>query len=363
MSKLKHTTSEFDSAIRKVRANYADVTNVNATASDVVEGKVFKSANKELVTGTLGNAEITPTIRIEGSVLGDQVSDYPIKATPSFKVKTNGVIESTTDGQNVTKYIRVEQKTCTPKDVEQDVVPTTGRLLEQVTIEAAKVLPVIEKMYIPTLKLTKPTDKTSTSYGAYVPSGNTHNNVYCKNGKLDMAKVYLFLVGSTINDINQVTIINPETKNILPTTIILNPGDSITSSGNTYAPAGVLTLTTEGRLTFKHTADFYSGTGNTTWLLWINGNYYLPCVDYTVFSHDYNGVGSYSSRAQGFYGGNVAIGEYSSNTVTYYRPKALLANLTNVYFYFYWNSTSRYDKIRLTFNYGTYLGFFVEQED
>lgn len=87
MSKLKHTTSEFDSAIRKVRANYADVTNVNATASDVVEGKVFKSANKELVTGTLGNAEITPTIRIEGSVLGDQVSDYPIKATPSFKVK------------------------------------------------------------------------------------------------------------------------------------------------------------------------------------------------------------------------------------------------------------------------------------
>ena len=81
MSKLKHTTSEFDSAIRKVRANYADVTNVNATASDVVEGKVFKSANKELVTGTLGNAEITPTIQIEGSVLGDQVSDYPIKAT------------------------------------------------------------------------------------------------------------------------------------------------------------------------------------------------------------------------------------------------------------------------------------------
>ena len=56
MSKLKHTTSEFDSAIRKVRANYADVTNVNAIASDVVEGKIFKSANKELVTGTLGNA-------------------------------------------------------------------------------------------------------------------------------------------------------------------------------------------------------------------------------------------------------------------------------------------------------------------
>ena len=57
MSKLKHTTSEFDSAIRKVRANYADVTNVNAIASDVVEGKIFKSANKELVTGTLGNAD------------------------------------------------------------------------------------------------------------------------------------------------------------------------------------------------------------------------------------------------------------------------------------------------------------------
>ena len=364
MSKLTHKGSEFDAAVRKVRADYADVSNVNATSEDVVSGKVIINANKEIVTGNLGNAQIATNAVISGAVVGDDMSDYPVQATPSCVVSKEGFIDSIADSETQTRYVKVQSKTCTPKAVEQVVTPSSGRLLSDVTVNAASVPPVIEKMYIPTYNLTKPATKTGTYYGAYASSGSKHDNVYCSASNPDKAKVYLFRVGSTINDNNPVIIVDPETKQIPSTTIVLGLGDSITSTGNTYAPAGILTLTTAGRLTFEHTAAFYcmSGSGSAVWLLWINGYYYIPCVDYKVFSHSYNGVGSYAQTAKGFYGGNLNVSTYSSS-VTYYKPKTLFANLTNVYFYFYWNGTSNYEKLRLTFNYGTYLGFFIEQEE
>lgn len=49
---LTHSGQELDNAIGKVLADYADVSGVTATASDVAAGKYFVDANKTLVEGT-----------------------------------------------------------------------------------------------------------------------------------------------------------------------------------------------------------------------------------------------------------------------------------------------------------------------
>ena len=125
----------------------------------------------------------------------------------------------------------------------------------------------------------------------------------------------------------------------------------------------VITFTTEGRITFQHTAAFYAGTGNSIMLLWIDGYYYIPCVDYKYFSHNYNGVGSYVTTSK-TYIRDGSISKVTGDTaVNYYKPKTLFANMTNIYFYAYYHTSSSYEKIRMTFNYGTYEGYFVEEDE
>ena len=365
MGKLNYKASEFDSAVRKVRADYADVTGVDATAADVLEGKIIMNANKELITGTLKNAEVTPNALILGSVVGDNESDYPVEATPSVNVNQEGYIDSISDGTTITKYIKTEEKTCTPRDYEQEINATSGRLMKSVTVQAADVPPVIEKMYISRFKLTAPTTSTGSSTKAYMANGNTHNNVYCsaEAAQSGTAKVYLYRLGSTLSDSTYIDFVDVNTKKVPSTTIVLSAGDSVTSTGNTFAPAGILTFTTEGRITFKHTAAFYVATGNSLFLLWINGYYYIPCVDYKYFSHNYTGVGSYVSTSTTYMKGGSISRVTGSTAVNFYKPKTLFANMTNIYFYAYYYRSNDYELIRMTFNYGTYEGYFVEDDE
>ena len=366
MGKLNYKTSEFDAAIRKVRSDYADVTGVDATSEDVAKGKTIMNAQKQLIEGSLEDASVTLDATIESTIVGENESDYPISVTPSINVSKSGYLSETPEGTAVTKYIRTETKSCTPSSSKQVINASYGKLMEEVDVGAAEVPSVIQGMYITSYNITKPTTKTELNYGAYVPSGGKHNNVYCsaEDAQSGKAKVYLFRVGDTIQDLTPLIIVDPETKKVPDTTIILSPGDSVTGTSATYATPGTLTFTTDGRVQFTHSTAFYCmvQTGNCIFLLYIDGYYYIPCVDYKLFKHGYTGVGSYARNTSGFYNGylRVAKGDISVN---YYKPKLLFANLTNLYFYFFWDKTTRYDPLRMTFNYGTYVGFFVEGEE
>ena len=366
MGKLNYKTSEFDAAIRKVRSDYADVTGVDATSEDVAKGKTIMNAQKQLIEGSLEDASVTLDATIESTIVGENESDYPISVTPSINVSKSGYLSETPEGTTVTKYIRTETKSCTPSSSKQVINASYGKLMEEVDVGACSVPAVIQGIYVNSYSFKKPTAKTQSSYGAYVPSGSKHNNVYCsaENAQSGKAKVYLFRVGATINDLNTFIIVDPNTKQIPDTTIVLSAGDSVTGTSNTYAPAGTLTFTTEGRLQFTHSTSFYcmDYSGSCIFLLYIDGYYYVPCVDYKLFSHNYNGVGSYAKTTAGYEGGDLSV-VCGDTPINYYKPKTLFANLTNVYFYFYWNKTTNYEALRMTFNYGTYVGFFVEGEE
>ncbi len=366
MGKLNYKTSEFDAAIRKVRSDYADVKNVDASAEDVVKGKTFMNAQKELIVGTLEDAEITPSVSIESNLIGEDESDYPVSVTPSVNLSKAGYLSEIEEGTAITKYVKTETKSCTPSKSRQEIKASYGKLMEEVDVGAAEVPAVIDGMCITSFNVTKPTDKTVVGYGAYVPSGSKHNNVYCTADALSSgkAKVYLFRMGETINDLNPLVIVDPETKQIPDTTIVLSPGDSATGTSASYATPGTITLTTEGRVQFTHSSNFYCmyQTGSCILLLYINGYYYIPCVDYKFFRHGSSGVGSYARNAVGFYNGDLKVvrGEVPVN---FYKPKLLFANMTNLYFFFFWDKTTNYDPLRMTFNWGSYVGYFVEGEE
>ena len=366
MGKLNYKTSEFDAAIRKVRSDYADVSSVNASSLDVVKGKTIMNAQKELIEGSLEDADISLDVLVKSTVVGETESNYPISATPSINVSKSGYISQIEEGTAITKYVRVETKTCTPSTSRQEIKASYGKLMEEVDVGAAEVPAVIQGIYVSSYKFSKPTGKSSSTYGAYVPSGSKHNNVFCsaEDATSGKAKVYLFRVGESINDLNYFSIVDPETKQIPDTTIILSAGESVTATSNTYAPSGTLTFTSEGRLQFTHSSSFYcmDGSGSCIFLLYIDGYYYVPCVDYKLFHHNYNGVGSYAKTTAGYEGGSLSVVK-GDTPINYYKPKVLFANLTNVYFYFYWNKTTNYEALRMTFNYGTFEGFFIEGEE
>ena len=77
---LTHSGQELDNAIGKVLGDYADVSGVTATASDVAAGKYFVDANKTLVEGTASGG---------GSMYSLEVSrrGYTIEQTSLYSVE------------------------------------------------------------------------------------------------------------------------------------------------------------------------------------------------------------------------------------------------------------------------------------
>lgn len=374
MSKLNHTTEDFDRAIRKVRSDYGDVTSVDATASDVVSGKVIVNSSKEAVTGNLELAEVSPSASISGDEVGDAESSYPISITPKVKVNTPGTISSVSSGETIRKYIKVQEKTVSPKRTEQEVVPSSNHLFSKVTVSAATVGAVIEGYHLGLMHISKPTTATSGMYSAYFRTGDKHDNVYFSGtnpSTNEKARLYLFRVGVDIpSEGIDVEVVDPSTKQIPSTTIVLRPGDSLTCDANTYAAGGILEFTSAGRITFQYTSNYSTGNGygSQIWLLYYQGYYYIPCVDYKWFTHGYNGVGTYSKSGGGPIGGGPSI-KKGATGVSFYNPKVLICNLTNIYYHTssYGSAAERYgeayEKGRQTFNYGLYEQYYVEDVD
>ena len=103
--------------VNAIPSNYKDTTNVDATAGDVLEGKVIVTSTGE-VTGTMPN---------NGAV------SKTLDATASNQSYT--VPAGYHDGTG-TVSITLETKSTTPTTSSQTIVPTSGKVLSQVTVNA-----------------------------------------------------------------------------------------------------------------------------------------------------------------------------------------------------------------------------------
>ena len=95
---------------------YQDVSSVNASAGDVLTGKIFVASDGTVVTGTMvNNGAVSKTL--DGTTIS-----YTI---PKGYHSGSGTVK-----------IVLETKTVTPTKSAQDVTPTTGKVLSKVTVAA-----------------------------------------------------------------------------------------------------------------------------------------------------------------------------------------------------------------------------------
>lgn len=111
-------------------------------ASDVtVSGKTITipaGIYDDTVSKSVADGNITPSVSVSGSVIGDTATDYEVDATPSATV-TAGYVSGNKNGTVVKKYVQVEDQTVSPKTSAQDVTPTSGKLLKKVHVNAVDV--------------------------------------------------------------------------------------------------------------------------------------------------------------------------------------------------------------------------------
>ena len=102
--------------VAAIPENYQDVSSTTAAAGDVLSGKVFVLANGTVVTGTMANnGAVKKTLDIT-------TVKYVIAA--GYHSGTGEVT------------ISLEQRTVTPTKSSQNIVPTSGKVLSRVTVEA-----------------------------------------------------------------------------------------------------------------------------------------------------------------------------------------------------------------------------------
>lgn len=142
--RLKHSGQQLDAAITKVMSDYADVSDVDATPSDVRAGKHYVNSSKQLVEGTLADAEITLGAVVSSAYVEENNSGYPILIVPTATVEKAGYVSNIPNGSYPTKYIRVEEKSVTPSEETQNITPTAGKLLKSVTVN-----PIPEEYIVP----------------------------------------------------------------------------------------------------------------------------------------------------------------------------------------------------------------------
>lgn len=110
----------------------SDVTVSGKTVS--VPAGIYDTA----VSKSVADGAVVPAASISGSVLGDTSSDYTVTVTPSASV-TAGYIADDATGTAVTKYIQVESKSVTPTTSSQTITPTSGKLINSVSVSAVNV--------------------------------------------------------------------------------------------------------------------------------------------------------------------------------------------------------------------------------
>ena len=360
MSKLNHTTQEFDAAIRKVNKDYADCSNVDATASDVIEGAKIMTQDKTLVSGTIGSVGATPSVTVSGSVVSDTPSPYPITGNASLKVTEGGYIDSLTPGASETRYIKTEVKQGTPSYDENVVLEADeNKFLEKVIVEKTpdfvskvKRVPIYD-FYINEMK-------TNGGYAGMLTAGTLEDNVSVSD------VVYLLPVSSNVGRQKiLVRVVDPDDGRLVNGVITLHKGDTFVSTASTYTPGGELRFTENGRLQFYHTSSFTVGSSFSScpMILLNNGVYYVVLVDYSRASHGYVGYGTRVSSGGVYASPNNAQMNFNE-TIGYHdysKPKCMFGNLTNIYWY------SDVDKSggefpRMTFNYGSGRSVLCEVE-
>lgn len=151
---------------------YQDVSSVTATASDVVTGKVIVLADGTVKAGTMpDNGSVTAT-------LDTTIVSYTI---PAGKHSGSGKVT-----------ITLEEKTVTPTKSTQTIIPSTGKVLGKVTVEA------IPDEYIVT------DDATATA--SVILDGET---AYVKGKKLEGTMPNNGIINNTVNGITTTSVSIP----------------------------------------------------------------------------------------------------------------------------------------------------------
>lgn len=105
-----------DVTIAPIPDNYQDVSSVNAAAADVLTGKIFVAADGTVTTGTMPN---------------NGAASKTLDATSVSYTIPKGY-----HGGSGKVQIVLETKTVTPTKSAQDITPTTGKVLNKVTVAA-----------------------------------------------------------------------------------------------------------------------------------------------------------------------------------------------------------------------------------
>ncbi len=136
-----------DVTVEAIPVNYQDVSSVNATADDVLTGKTIVTSDGRVTAGTMiNNGAVTKKL--------------------DSKTKSYTIAKGYHSGTG-TVSITTETKSATPTKQQQSITPTSGKVLESVTVEP------IPDEYITT------TDATATA--SKILSGST---AYAKGLKL-----------------------------------------------------------------------------------------------------------------------------------------------------------------------------------
>ena len=121
---------------------YQDVSSVDATAGDVLTGKIFVASDGAVVTGTMANqGAVSKTL--DGTTISYTIPKGYHSGTGTVKIV-------------------LETKTVTPTKSAQDITPTAGKVLSKVTVAA------IPDEYIDTTSANATASDILTSKTAYV---------------------------------------------------------------------------------------------------------------------------------------------------------------------------------------------------
>lgn len=120
--------------VGNVSENTSDSVTINGRTVTIPAGVYDEQVQKSVASGV-----VTPNVVISGDVVGDTESDYMVEVTPKATVDTVGYINTISDGEKVKKYIQVESKSVSPTTAQQIINPTSGKLLQSVTVAGVNV--------------------------------------------------------------------------------------------------------------------------------------------------------------------------------------------------------------------------------
>ena len=128
---LTHTGAQLDSAIRKCKSGYADVSQTTATQADVRLGKKYVNSHRNLVEGTMPDAVVVPEASLTSPLVIDTPNAYPLTFMPKARVTTAGYFGADVVSTGTTRYLNIQEKTVSQNG---SVTPDAGYVLSKVIV-------------------------------------------------------------------------------------------------------------------------------------------------------------------------------------------------------------------------------------